>query len=61
LLISATPSFAQVVNMTATLGGGEETTAKPGVLGILTGVVGTATVSVDAANQEVAVQLQLFN
>jgi hypothetical protein len=61
LLISATPSSAQVVNMTATLTGGEETTATPGVLGILTGAVGTATVSVDAANAEVAVQLQLFN
>lgn len=61
LLISATPSSAQVVNMTATLTGGEETTATPGVLGILTGAVGTATVSVDAVNEEVAVQLQLFN
>jgi hypothetical protein len=59
--MSATPSSAQVVNMTATLTGGEETTATPGVLGILTGAVGTATVSVDAANEEVAVQLQLFN
>jgi CHRD domain len=57
LLISATPSFAQVVNMTATLGGGEETPAP----GLLTGAVGTATVSVDAANEEIAVQLQLFN
>jgi hypothetical protein len=61
LLFSATPSSAQVVNMTATLGGGEETTATPGVLGILTGAVGTATVSVDAANEEIAVTLQLFN
>jgi|SRR5688572_15944512 len=61
LLLSATPSSAQVVNMTATLTGAEETTATPGVLGILTGAVGTATVSVDATNQEVAVQLQLFN
>ncbi len=61
LLISATPSSAQVVNMTATLTGAEETTATPGVLGLLTGAVGTATVSVDATNEEVAVQLQLFN
>jgi hypothetical protein len=61
LLILATPSFAQVVNMTATLGGGEETTATPGVLGILTGAVGTATVAVDAANEELAVTLSLFN
>ena len=61
LLISVTPSSAQVVNMTATLTGAEETTATPGVLGILTGAVGTATVSVDATNEEVAVQLQLFN
>ena len=44
LLISATPSSAQVVNMTATLTGAEETTATPGLLGLLTGAVGTATV-----------------
>ena len=61
LLISASPSSAQVVNMVATLGGGEETTATPGLLGILTGAVGTATVSVDATNQEIAVTLNLFN
>jgi hypothetical protein len=61
LLVTATPSSAQVVNMSATLTGGEETTATPGVLGILTGAVGTATVSVDAANDEVAVTLALFN
>ena len=61
VLISATPSSAQVVNMTATLTGSEETTATPGVLGLLTGAVGTATVSVDATNEEVAVQLNLFN
>lgn len=60
-LISATPSAAQVVNLTATLGGAEETTATPGVLGLLTGAVGTATVSVDAANEEIAVTLSLFN
>jgi hypothetical protein len=47
--------------MTATLTGAEETTSTPGVLGLLTGAVGTATVSVDATNEEVAVQLQLFN
>ena len=61
MLISATPSAAQVVNMTATLTGAEETTTTPGVLGLLTGAVGTATVSVDATNEEVAVQLNLFN
>ena len=61
LLISATPSSAQVVNMIATLSGGEETTATPGVLGILTGAVGTATVAVDATNEEIAVTLKLFN
>jgi|SRR5687768_617763 hypothetical protein len=61
LLISATPSSAQVVNMTATLTGAEETTATPGVLGILTGAVGTATVAVDATNEEISVTLSLFN
>ena len=61
LLISARPSSAQVVNMTATLTGAEETTATPGVLGLLTGAVGTATVAVDATNQEIAVTLALFN
>lgn len=57
LLITATPSSAQVVNMTATLSGGEETPAP----GLLTGAVGTATVSVDAANEEISVTLALFN
>ena len=57
LLLQATPSSAQVVNMTATLGGGEETPAP----GLLTGAVGTATVAVDAANEEIAVTLALFN
>jgi hypothetical protein len=61
LLISASPSSAQVVNMVATLTGGEETTATAGVLGIITGAVGTATVAVDATNQEIAVTLNLFN
>jgi hypothetical protein len=61
LLISARPASAQVVNMTATLSGGEETTATAGVLGILTGAVGTATVAVDVANEEIAVTLALFN
>jgi hypothetical protein len=61
LLISATPSSAQVVTLAATLTGAEETTATPGVLGILTGAVGTATVSVDATNEEIAVTLALFN
>jgi hypothetical protein len=46
--------------MVATLGGGEETTATPGV-GLLTGAVGTATVAVDVTNQEIAVTLNLFN
>jgi hypothetical protein len=57
LLISATPSFAQVVNMTATLSPGEETPAP----GLLAGSVGTASVSVDATNEEIAVTLALFN
>jgi hypothetical protein len=60
-LISASPASAQVVNMVATLTGAEETTATPGVLGLLTGAVGTATVAVDATNQEIAVTLNLFN
>src|SRR5262245_51161126 len=61
LLISATPSSAQVVNMPATLTGAEETTATAGVLGILTGAVGTAVVAVDPVNEEISVTLALFN
>jgi hypothetical protein len=57
LLISATPSSAQVVTLTATLNGGEETPAP----GLLTGAVGTAVVSVDTVNQELAVTLNIFN
>jgi CHRD domain-containing protein len=55
LLISATPSSAQVVTLTATLNGGEETPA------LLTGAVGIATVSVDAVAEELAVTLSVFN
>jgi CHRD domain-containing protein len=55
LLISATPSSAQVVTLTATLNGGEETPA------LLTGAVGIATVSVDPQAEELAVTLSLFN
>jgi hypothetical protein len=57
LLISASPSSAQspVVTMTANLNGGEETPI------LLTGAVGTATVSVDPVNEELAVTLSLFN
>ena len=55
LLISASPSSAQVVTLSATLNGGEETPA------LLTGAVGIATVSVDAAAEELAVTLSLFN
>jgi hypothetical protein len=43
--------------MTATLSPGEETPLP----GILSGAVGTATVSVDATNQEIAVTLALYN
>jgi hypothetical protein len=57
LLISATPSSAQVVNMTATLSGGEETPAP----GLLTGAVGLATVAVDPVAEEISVTLALFN
>ena len=57
LLLSATPSSAQVVNMTATLGGGDETPAP----GLLTGAVGAATIWVDAANEDILVTLSLFN
>ena len=46
---------AQAVNMTATLTGGEENPA------LLTGAVGTAEMSLDAANREIAVTLRLFN
>jgi hypothetical protein len=57
LLIALAPSaFAQTVTFTATLTGGEETPAA-----INTGAVGTAEVSVDVANREVAVTLKVFN
>jgi hypothetical protein len=56
LLMAATAS-AQVINLTATLSGGEETPAP----GLNTGAVGTAEVGVDLTNREVVVVLQLFN
>jgi len=54
LLLPVTAS-AQDARMTATLTGGEENPI------ILTGAVGTADVSVDAANRELTVSLRLFN
>ena len=57
LLISSVPASAQVITMTANLNGGEETPAP----GLLTGAVGTALVSVDTLNEELAVTLALFN
>jgi hypothetical protein len=56
MLISVIPASAQVVTMTATLSGGEETPAP-----LLTGAVGTATIWVDATAEELNVQLALFN
>jgi CHRD domain len=55
LLISASPSSAQVVTMTANLNGGEETPI------LNTGAVGTAVVSVDPVNEEISVTLSVFN
>lgn len=55
LLLSA-PASAQVVTMTATLSGGEETP-----LVVLTGAVGTIEASIDATNREIAVTLRVFN
>lgn len=56
LMMSASAS-AQVINLSTTLSGGEETPAP----GLNTGAVGTAEVAVDMASREVVVVLQLFN
>jgi CHRD domain len=55
LLLPAASASAQTVNMVANLTGGEENPA------ILTGAVGTATVDLDTAAREIAVNLRLFN
>lgn len=58
MLMMSLPAAAQnVVNLTATLNGGEETPAP----GLNTGAVGTAEVGVDTVNREVVVNLRLFN
>ena len=54
-LVLATQASAQVVTLTTTMNGGEETPV------INTGMVGTAEVSVDVANREIAVTLNVFN
>jgi hypothetical protein len=54
-LVLATQASAQVATLTTTMNGGEETPV------INTGMVGTAEVSVDVANREVAVTLIVFN
>ena len=56
LLLQFTPASAQTVSMEATLTGGEEAPAP-----VLTGAVGTVEISVDVANQELAVDLRAFN
>lgn len=54
-LVLATQASAQVVTLTTTMNGGEETPV------INTGMVGNAEVSVDVANREVTVTLNVFN
>jgi hypothetical protein len=55
-LLHAPNASAQVVNMRATLTGGEEA---PNL--ILTGALGTADVSVDLASRDISVTLRVFN
>lgn len=55
-LAMAVPASAQVINLTATLTGGEEA---PTMLN--TGASGIAEVGVDVTNREVVVNLQVFN
>jgi hypothetical protein len=55
VLMSVVPATAQVVSMAATLTGGEEVPA------VLTGAVGTASISVDVPGAELSVTLSLFN
>ncbi len=57
LMLTAAPASAQEIRLTAALSGGEETPAP----GVLTGAVGTATVTVDVARTQVIVELQILN
>jgi hypothetical protein len=57
LLVSVAPVAAQDVQLVATLTGGEETPSP----GILTGSVGTATVTLDLANKQIVVDLVVLN
>ena len=55
-LVLAAQASAQTITLMANLNGGEETPTA-----INTGALGTAEVSVDATNREVAVTLKVFN
>jgi hypothetical protein len=55
-LVHASDASAQVVNMRATLTGGEEA---PNL--VLTGALGTADVAVDVGNRQITVTLHIFN
>jgi hypothetical protein len=55
VLLTASPAAAQTVTLTTTLYGGDETPP------LNTGALGTAEVSVDVANREIAVTLRIFN
>lgn len=56
VLMSAAPASAQTVRMRATLSSGEETPTA-----LLSGAVGTAEFSVDTTNNEIGVDLRVFN
>lgn len=55
-LVHASDASAQVVNMRATLTGGEEAPTL-----VTTGALGTADVSIDVGNREISVTLRVFN
>ena len=56
ILLASAAASAQTVTVRATLSGAEETPAI-----VLTGAVGTVEASIDTANREIAVTLQVFN
>jgi hypothetical protein len=56
LLVSPNASAQDVVGVHATLTGGEETPTA-----LLTGAVGTVQMYVDSVNQEIAVEMKVFN
>ena len=57
----AASANAEIIRFTSALSGANETTSTPGVLGVLTGAFGTATVTLDTETKTVSWNIDIWN